>query len=133
MHNASRTQGPELLSHGERRVHRSNQLDMALRYLLASQRTRAGLAQLCLATDEGVVIAWDGDRGTCEELAAYAPFLADGRGYAVDPRRVVDVDVHPVRVGTETLLLVLQGSGPRDAMATALRASIEGVARILAC
>ena len=115
----------------ERRVRRSDDLSTALRYLLATQRARAGLSHLCLCNDEGFLVAWDGDRADCEELAAYAPFVAQGRGMSVDPRRLADVSVHRVVVGADDLLLVLRGAPPRDQVAAMLQASIEGVARIL--
>lgn len=119
------------LSGSERRRNRSDDLATALRFLLASQRNRAGLTHLVLADHEGMLMAWDGDPAECEELAAYAPFVARGEGLAIDPRRLLHVTVHSVRAGRDELLLVLRGSGQTDRCAAALQASIEGVARIL--
>jgi len=115
----------------DRRVRRSDDLSTALRYLLATQRARAGLTHLCLCNTEGFLVAWDGDRADCEELAAYAPFVAQGRGMSIDPRRLADVSVHAVVVDGDDLLLVLRGAPPREQVAAMLQASIEGVARIL--
>ncbi len=104
---------------------------MALRFLLSSQRSRAGLTHLVLADLEGILLAWDGDVAECEELAAYAPFVARGEGMAIDPRRLAHVTVHSIRAGRDEMLLVLRGAGETDRYAAALQASIEGVARIL--
>src|SRR5438105_673427 len=85
-------------SASDRRSHRSDDLATALRFLLASQRDRAGLTHLLLATSEGILLAWDGDLQECEELAAYAPFIARGEGYVLDARRLVGLSVHTFRV-----------------------------------
>lgn len=116
----------------DRRSRRSDDLATALRFLLSSQRDRAGLTHLLLATAEGMLLAWDGDQAECEELAAYAPFIARGEGYVLDARRLAGLSVHRFKVrNDEELLLLLRGEGARD-VATALLSSIEGVARILA-
>lgn len=119
------------LSTNDRRTRRSDDLAMALRYLLASQRDRAGLTHILLATTEGMLLAWDGPREECEEIAAYAPFIARGEGFSLDPRRLVGLSVHPFRVRNDDLYLVLRGDGPADRFAFVLLAAIEGVARIL--
>ena len=115
----------------ERRSRRSEDLAMALQYLLSAQRERAGLTHILLCTLDGILLAYDGDRGECEELAAYAPFIARGEGYALDPRRLTGLTVHPFRVGKEDLLLLLRGDELADKIAPVLMASIEGVVRIL--
>lgn len=114
----------------ERRVRRSDDLAMALQYLLTSQRERAGLTHILLSSTDGILLACDGDRAECEELAAYAPFIARGEGFALDPRRVAGVTVNRFRVGREDLLLLLRGEAT-GTVAPALMAAIEGVARIL--
>lgn len=120
-------------SDSDRRSQRSDDLATALRFLLASQRDRAGLTHLLLATSEGILLAWDGDLADCEELAAYAPFIARGEGYVLDARRLAGVSVHSFKVrNDEELLLLLRGEGAADRLATTLVSSIEGVARILA-
>ncbi len=115
----------------ERRTRRSDDLAMALQYLLSAQRERAGLTHILLSTCDGILLACDGDRAECEELAAYAPFIAKGHGFALDPRRLAGVSVHPFRCGREDLLLLLRGDEGADAVAPVLMASIEGVVRIL--
>ncbi len=120
-------------SASERRNCRSDDLATALRFLLASQRDRAGLTHLLLANKDGMLIAWDGDVTECEELAAYAPFIARGEGYVLDARRLAGVSVHTFKVrNDEELLLLLRGEGAPEGLATMLLSSIEGVARILA-
>lgn len=116
----------------DRRVRRTDDLALALRYLLTSQRERAGLTHLVLATSEGMLLAWDGPRDDCEELAAYAPFIARGEGYALDPRRLVGLSVHPFDVRDDRLYLLLRGEQPAERVAAMILSSMEGVARILA-
>ncbi|TAK27976.1 MAG: hypothetical protein EPO40_14860 [Myxococcaceae bacterium] len=121
------------VSASDRRNRRSDDLATALRFLLAAQRDRAGLTHLILADSEGMLIAWDGDAAECEELAAYAPFIARGEGYVLDSRRLAGVSVHTFKVrNDEELLLLLRGPGEADSLASTLLSSIEGVARILA-
>ena len=119
-------------SASDRRSRRSDDLATALRFLLAAQRDRAGLTHLLLANADGTLIAWDGDVNECEELAAYAPFIARGEGYVLDSRRLAGVSVHSFKVrNDEELLLLLRGDGAADHLAPMLVSSIEGVARIL--
>lgn len=120
-----------MLGTHERRVRRSDNKTYALHHLLAAQRERAGLGALLLATDDGFLLAHDGDRDACEELAAYAPFVARGEGLSVDPRRLQGVAVHTFPVGNQEVLLVLQGDGVHERFTPAIVASIEGALRIL--
>ncbi len=115
----------------ERRSRRSDDLAVALQYLLSSQRERAGLTHILLATHEGMLLAYDGDRAECEELAAYAPIVARGDGFALDPRRLAGMSVHRFRVGREELLMLIRGDADAERVAPVLMASIEGVVRIL--
>jgi hypothetical protein len=124
------------VSASDRRNRRSDDLATALRFLLAAQRDRAGLTHLILANSEGMLIAWDGDVAECEELAAYAPFIARGEGYVLDSRRLAGVSVHTFKVrNDEELLLLLRSPlrgailGEADSLASTLLSSIEGVAR----
>lgn len=119
-------------SASDRRSRRSDDLATALRFLLAAQRDRAGLTHLLLANSDGMLIAWDGDENECEELAAYAPFIARGEGYVLDSRRLAGVSVHTFKVrNDEELLLLLRGDAAAESLAPTLLSSIEGVARIL--
>ena len=120
-----------MLATRERRIRRSDDLALALQYLLSAQRTRAGLTHILLASSDGFLLAWDGDITECEELAAYAPFIARGEGYALDPRRLVGVTVHTIPVGSQMVYLLLRGDPAPERVADALVASVEGVVRIL--
>ncbi len=62
----------------DRRAERSSHLESTLQLLLRSQRQRGELDLIVLASAEGMVIAHDGPRNLCEEIAAYAPLLARG-------------------------------------------------------
>lgn len=104
---------------------------MALRFLLAAQRERAGLTHIALATMDGMLLAWDGDHADCEEIAAYAPFIARGEGYVVDGRRIAGVTVHAIQSGDDELVLAFRGDAPREAVSAAVISGVEGVVRIL--
>jgi hypothetical protein len=114
----------------ERRGRRSEDLALALQYLLSSHRDR-GLTHILLCTNDGILLAFDGDRAECEELAAYAPFVARGQGYVLDPRRLAGLSSHPFQVGKENLFLLIRGEPGTETLAPVLMASIEGVVRIL--
>ncbi len=117
---------------GERRVRRSEDLFQALHFLLASQRERAGLTHLVLASGDGFLLAHDGDREECEEFAAYAPFVARGEKYLIDDRRVQGVTAHAFRAGSDELFLLLRGGeGPSESVAATVLSSIQGTLRIL--
>lgn len=116
----------------DRRHRRSDNLAMALRFLLASQRERAGLTHIALATMDGMLLAWDGDHGDCEEIAAYAPFIARGEGYVLDGRRVAGITVHTLRSGSDEMVLAFRGEAQPEALGAVVIAGVEGVIRILA-
>ncbi len=62
----------------ERRLRRSDDLLVALHYQLTCARSRGELDAIVVADPSGVVVAGAGSWPVCEELAAYAPLLADG-------------------------------------------------------
>ncbi|HLK35656.1 MAG TPA: hypothetical protein VKU41_02815 [Polyangiaceae bacterium] len=118
----------------ERRRQRSADPLVALHYQLAHARHEGRLEALVLADDAGVVVAGAGAWAVCEELAAYAPLLAQGvwtePGMATTSRVAelrTQVDVQPVSVEGQTVLLCARGSGSSSAMSRAAK----GVARIL--
>jgi hypothetical protein len=119
----------------ERRHKRSNDPLIALHYQLAHARSEGRLEAIVVADGSGVVVAGAGAWATCEELAAYAPLLAQGQWTEPgldDTSRVAElrgqVDVQPVDVDGQTVLLCIRGGSRRgDAMDRAA----EGVARIL--
>ena len=62
----------------DRRRRRSSDPLVALHYQLSSARTRGDLDAIVVADPSGVVVAGAGSWPLCEELAAYAPLLAEG-------------------------------------------------------
>lgn len=115
----------------DRRHRRSDNLAMALRFLLAAQRERAGLTHMALASMDGMLLAWDGDHAECEEIAAYAPFIARGEGYVLDGRRIAGITVHTLRSGRDELVLALRGEATPEEVSAVVLAGVEGVIRIL--
>jgi hypothetical protein len=63
----------------ERRVRRSEDPLVALHYQLSTTRARGELDAIVVADASGVVVAGAGSWPVCEELAAYAPLLAEGQ------------------------------------------------------
>lgn len=119
----------------ERRRKRSDDPLIALHYQLVQARHEGRLEALVVADGSGVVVAAAGAWATCEELAAYAPILAQGQWTEPgldDTSRVAElrteVDVQPVDVDGQIVLLCARG-GIREA--AALDRAAEGVARIL--
>ncbi len=115
----------------ERRSRRSDDLFQALHYLLATQRERAGLTHMVLATSDGFLLAHDGDREDCEEFAAYAPFIARGEGFLIDARRTQGLAAYEFAMGSDVLFLLLRGGQPTESAAATVMSSIEGTIRIL--
>jgi hypothetical protein len=119
----------------DRRHRRSEDPLIALHYQLAQARQEGHLEAIVIADDAGVVVAGAGAWAMCEELAAYAPLLAQGvwtePGLAgesrVDELRA-EVDVQSVEVEGQRVLLCARGG--RRRMLTMERAA-GGVARIL--
>jgi hypothetical protein len=119
----------------ERRRKRSNDPLIALHYQLAHARHEGSLEAIVVADDSGVVVAGAGAWAMCEELAAYAPLLAQGQWTEPgldDTSRVAElrgqVDVQPVDVDGQTILLCARGGRRRSA---AMDRAALGVARIL--
>lgn len=117
----------------ERRRRRSADPLVALHYQLSETRSRGELDAIVVADSSGVVVAGAGSWPVCEELAAYAPLLAEGTWASmsdsvtsrVDTLRR-DVEVRSLMVGGQEVLLCarrqLRGEG---------RTACEGVARDL--
>jgi hypothetical protein len=120
----------------ERRHRRSDDPLVALHYQLVQARREGRHEAIVVADDAGLVVAGAGSWAVCEELAAYAPLLADGvwtepgmaRGSRVGELSAV-VDVQPVDVGGHTVLLCSRGGARGSA---AMDRAARGVARILA-
>jgi hypothetical protein len=120
----------------DRRRKRSNDPLVALHYQLAHARNEGRLDAIVVADGSGVVVAGAGAWAVCEELAAYAPLLAQGvwtePGAVGGTSRVAElraqVDVQPVDVEGQTVLICARGGEMR---ATAVDRAAPGVARIL--
>jgi hypothetical protein len=119
----------------DRRKNRSDDPLIALHYQLAHCRHVGRLDAIVVADDAGVVVAGAGAWATCEELAAYAPLLAQGvwtePGYDGSSRVAelrTEVDVQPVEIDGQQVLVCARGGWMR---AMAMERAAEGVARIL--
>jgi hypothetical protein len=96
----------------DRRLRRSSDPLVALHYQLSSTRARGDLDAIVVADPSGVVVAGAGSWPVCEELAAYAPLLADGEwatmtsqvSSRVDALRR-EVEVRSVPIGDQEVLL----------------------------
>ncbi|AUX24870.1 hypothetical protein SOCEGT47_054100 [Sorangium cellulosum] len=119
----------------ERRRRRSDDPITALHYQLSTTRAEANLDVVVLVDDSGCLVAGAGAWPACEELAAYAPLLANRdavQSAAVDSRIAVltqDVEVQSLSVeGAEVLLC---GRGGTAARAASIARAAEGCLRIL--
>ncbi len=128
----------------DRRLRRSSDPLVALHYQLSSTRARGDLDAIVVADPSGVVVAGAGSWPVCEELAAYAPLLADGEWAQMSSpvssrvealRR--EVDVRAVAVGGQEVLLCTRQKRRVEAI-EAIEASnrdldeaARGVSRIL--
>ena len=120
---------------GDRRRRRSDDAIVALHYQLAYARTEADLSAVVLVDDRGCLVAGAGAWPVCEELAAYAPLLADPSAIAstVVGSRVAsmsnDVEVHTLTLdGTHALLC---GHGGGEGRRAWIERAAEGCRRIL--
>ena len=119
----------------DRRRKRSEDPLVALHYQLAHARSEGRLEAIVVADDAGVVVAGAGAWAVCEELAAYAPLLAQGvwtepgssRTSRVSELRT-EVDVQPLEVDGQTVLICARGGTLRG---MAMERAAVGVARIL--
>lgn len=119
----------------ERRRHRSSDTITALHYQLAAIRREAALEAVVLVDDTGCLVAGAGAWPVCEELAAYAPLLAE------DPRTlrtIVSARIAAISAQAERLAfdvdgqeVLLCGRGGTDKRSGALNRAAEGVRRIL--
>lgn len=119
----------------DRRRKRSDDPLVALHYQLSQARSEGRLDAIVVADDAGVVVAGAGAWAVCEELAAYAPLLAQGVWSEPGSRtrsRVSElsreVDVHPVDIDGQTVLICARGGMLRT---MAVERAAFGVARIL--
>lgn len=120
----------------ERRKQRSTDPIIALHYQLQTVRAEASLDALVLVDDAGCLVAGAGAWPVCEELAAFAPFLADGT--SVRNRDVASqaaelarhTHVQPMCVdGLDVVLCAKGGSGSN--LASQVSRAADGCRRIL--
>jgi hypothetical protein len=118
----------------ERRRRRSDDAITALHYQLSHTRTEARLEAVVLVDDTGCLVAGAGAWPVCEELAAFAPLLADRRvvGSAAVGSRLAaiepDVFVRQLSVDGCEALLCGRGGEPR---AELIARTADGCRRIL--
>jgi hypothetical protein len=119
----------------DRRRRRSDDTITALHYQLAYTRAEARMEACVLVDDAGCLVAGAGAWPVCEELAAFAPLLADRRRVSsviVGGRLAAmeaDVVVQPVSIDGAEVLLCSKGGGARPEQ---LARAADGCRRILA-
>ncbi len=119
----------------ERRKRRSDDLITALHYQLSVARSEGKLEALVLVNDRGCLVAGAGAWPVCEELAAYAPLLAEpGLPTSLTVgTRIADLSeqvlIRPLPLGEAEALLASRGGG-EDRSAYVARAAV-GCQRIL--
>jgi hypothetical protein len=116
----------------ERRSRRSDDPLVALHYQLAQAREVTACDVMVLAEPSGLVVAGAGSWPACEELAAYAPFLASECALGALSTRVDalrrEVEVLSLEVDGQPMYLCARGgTTTRESM----QQTAEGVARIL--
>jgi hypothetical protein len=131
-------------SESERRRRRSADPLVALHYQLSETRSRGELDAIVVADASGVVVAGAGSWPICEELAAYAPLLAEGSWASMSDsvtsrvetlRR--DVEVRALTIGGQEVLLCARrqkraaGSGAGEGVERDLDQAVAGISRIL--
>lgn len=123
------------MSFEERRRKRSSDPLVALHYQLSHARTEGAMDTLVLADASGVMVAGAGAWAACEELAAYAPLLAEPSA-AREPSRFAEiraeVEVRTLSVEGQDVLLCARAVRRRDAVGVVLDRAASGIARILA-
>ncbi len=115
----------------ERRTRRSEHHDLALRYQLESTRTRGRMAALALTDGSGLLLAWAGEDGVCEELGAVAPMIVQGWPPEMERGTLSrdEISVRAIECFGEHLYLASLGGGvAREAL---LAHSARGIHRIL--
>jgi len=124
-------------SSGERRRRRSDDPITALHYQLAHTRSEARLDAVVLVDDSGCLVAGAGAWPLCEELAAYAPLLADRRAVdhaAVGSRLAAmepEVFVRPLSLDGMAALLCGRGGAGEGTRPDLIARAADGCRRIL--
>ena len=128
----------------DRRRRRSADPLVALHYQLSETRSRGELDAIVVADSSGVVVAGAGSWPVCEELAAYAPLLAEGTWASMTElvssrvetlRR--DVEVRALMIGGQEVLLCArrqrrgEGQEAGEGVERDLDQAAAGISRIL--
>jgi len=128
----------------ERRRRRSADPLIALHYQLSSTRSKGELDAIVVADTSGVVVAGAGSWPVCEELAAYAPLLADGSWGSMTAQVSTRVDslrkdaiIQRLTIAGQEVLLCARHKKKTEALeavaaaARDLSEAAQGVSRIL--
>ncbi len=125
----------ELAPVSERRRRRSDDTITALHYQLQSTRSEAGLDAVVLVDDSGCLVAGVGAWPVCEELAAFAPLLAQPtaiRDAGLGTRlAALSSDVELLRVDVDGAVVLLCGRGGNAKRGTSIARAAAGCSRIL--
>jgi len=121
----------------DRRRRRSDDPLIALHYQLAHARHDGELDAIVLADTAGVVVAGAGAWAVCEEIAAYAPLMAQGMvwnegGSSRMAALASEVDVVPMSVDGMDVYLCSRAAPSRSATREpAMARAAKGITRIL--
>jgi hypothetical protein len=122
-------------SAGERRRRRSDDPVTALHYQLSHTRAQARLEAVVLVDDTGCLVAGAGAWPVCEELAAFAPLLADRAAVgskAVGTRlSAIEPEVFVRALSLDGCEALLCGRGGDGAPADLIARAADGCRRIL--
>ena len=123
------------LPSGDRRRRRSDDPITALHYQLSHTRAEAGLDVVVLVDDTGCLVAGAGAWPACEELAAYAPLLADQAavGNAAVGSRIalLEPEVCVRTLSLDGAVAVLCGKGGDASRTASIARAAAGCRRIL--
>lgn len=123
-----------LFSELNRRARRSNDPITALHYQLAYARHHGGFDALVLVDQSGVLVAGAGAWPICEELAAFAPLLAEDGTRPLWPSEIYklrpQVRLQVLRFQGTTVLLAARGPG-QESLEDPLETAATGCLRIL--
>ena len=120
---------------GDRRRRRSEDPITALHYQLAATRGEAGMDALVLVDETGCLVAGAGAWPACEELAAFAPLLADPgaiRSAGLGTRlAALSSDVELLRLSVDGTAVLLCGRGGNEKRGSSIARAAAGCRRIL--
>ncbi len=118
-----------------RRLNRSEDIQVALSFQLAATAERAKFESIVLADDLGLVVAAAGRKSMCEQMAAVSPMLASNKrswhGSVKTNKGQVRLSIAPVSVGKMKLYLCAC-NGDEAGITRELFNGGQGISRILA-